>query len=161
MAVHPNSLANLEKGKRFSKTYKPKNTGRRKDYLKEFVDANRLSLNDLKAILESILLDHSFGDLEKIFARGQKTLPAGIAAYIKGLTTEIKKGRVDVLNSMLDRIYGKATQTNVVEVYDISDEAKNKMNSIFSDILEKGAEIKPENVLEQKDIDPDEENAEV
>ena len=111
MPVHPNSLKNLEKGKRFSKTYKPANTGRRKNYLKEFADENRISLNDLKIILENLVMDHSFGDLEKIFAKGQKTLPAATAAYIKGLTVELKKGKVDVLNSMLDRVYGKPTQS--------------------------------------------------
>jgi hypothetical protein len=157
MPVHPNSLENLKKGKQFSKTYKPKNTGRRKDYLKEFVDENRVSLADLKIIIENILLDHSFGDLEKIFARGQKTLPAATAAFIKGLTTELKKGKVDVLNSMLDRVYGKATQTNVVEVYDISDDAKKRMDSIFQDMMKPEKEISPSNVLDQKDMEPEDE----
>ena len=111
MDMHPNSLKNLEKGKRFSKSYKPANTGRRKDYLKEFMDNSRLSLSDLKIILEGIVLDHSFGDLKKILAKGEKTLPAATAAFIKGLIKELEKGRVDILNSMLDRIYGKPVQS--------------------------------------------------
>ena len=156
MPIHPNSLANLEKGKRFSKTYKPKNTGRRKDYLKEFIDENRLSLNDLKIILENILADNSFADLEKILARGQKTLPAFVAGYIKAMITDLKKGNTDTIDKMADRVYGKAMQTSVVEVYDISDDAKSKMRSIFDNMLGKGAEIKPENLLEQKDVEPDE-----
>lgn len=152
MEMHPNSLENLKKGKRFSKTYKPANTGRRKSYLKEFADENRISLADLKIILENILLDHSYADLEKILARGQKTLPAGIAGYIKGLIVDLKKGRIDTLEKMADRVYGKATQTNVVQVYDISEDAKKKMSSIFDDMLQVGSEIKPANLLEQKDL---------
>jgi len=158
MPVHPNSLVNLEKGKRFSKTYKPANTGRRKDYLKEFVDENRVSLNDLKIILENILTDYSFGDLEKILLRGQKTLPAIVAAYIKGMLTDLKKGKTDTVDRLVDRVHGKPTQTNVVEVYDISDDAKNKMKSIFDNMLDSGTEIKPENVLEQKDLDSNEDD---
>ena len=111
MPVHPNSLKNLENGKKFSKTYKPANTGRRKDYLKEFVDENRVSLNDLKIILESLILDHSAADIEKIFNSGKKTLPIGLAGFIKGLDIDLKKGRTDTLNSILDRVYGKATQS--------------------------------------------------
>ncbi|MDR2597309.1 MAG: hypothetical protein LBC76_08330, partial [Treponema sp.] len=64
MPVHPNSLENLKNGKQFSKTYRPANTGRRKSYLKEFVDNERISIADLKIILENILMDYSFGDLE-------------------------------------------------------------------------------------------------
>jgi len=110
MPVHPNSLANLEKGKRFSKTYKPAKTGRRKSYLKEFVDEERVSLADLKIILENLLLDHSFGDLELIFAKGQKTLPAAIAGYIKAMITDLKKGKRDSLDALVDRVYGKPVQ---------------------------------------------------
>jgi len=151
MPIHPNSLANLEKGKRFSKTYKPANTGRRKSYLKEFIDEDRISLADLKVILENLLLDYSFGDIEKIFARGQKTLPVAIAGYIKAMTNDLKKGKRDAIDALMDRVYGKPTQTNVVEVYDISDDAKKKMDSIFANML--SVEVKPANVLEQKDID--------
>jgi len=158
MPVHPNSLKNLEKGKRFSKTYKPAKTGRRKSYLKEFVDEERISLADLKIILENLLLDHSYGDLELIFAKGQKTLPAAIAGYIKAMITDLKKGKRDAVDALMDRVYGKPTQTNVVEVYDISDDAKKKMDSIFSDML--STKVEPTNVLEQKEVnlnDDDEE----
>jgi hypothetical protein len=151
MPVHPNSLKNLEKGKRFSKTYKPAKTGRRKSYLKEFVDEERISLADLKVILENLLLDNSFADIELIFAKGQKTLPVAIAGYIKAIISELKKGKRDSIDALMDRVYGKPTQTNVVEVYDISDDAKKKMDSIFSDMLK--TEVKPTNLLEQKEAD--------
>jgi hypothetical protein len=112
MDMHPNSLANLEKGKRFSKAYKPANTGRRKDYLKEFADEKqRVSLNDFTTMLENLVFDHSFGDMEKILAKGQKTLPAAIAGIIKGLIKDLSKGNVDVLFSIMDRVYGKPVQS--------------------------------------------------
>jgi len=110
MPVHPNSLENLKLGKKFSKTYKPANTGRRKSYLKEFVDTERISLADLKIILENLLMDYSFGDLEKILARGQKTLPAGIAGYIKAMITDLKKGRRDSIDALFNRVYGMPAQ---------------------------------------------------
>jgi len=153
MPVHPNSLENLKLGKKFSKTYKPKNTGRRKSYLKEFIDTERISLDDLKIILENLIMDHSFGDLEKILARGQKTLPAAIAGYIKAISADLKKGKLDALNSALDRVYGMPTRTNVVEVYDITDDAKKKMQSIFDNML--AIETKPADILEQQDMKPD------
>jgi hypothetical protein len=108
--MHPNSLENLKKGKRFSKTYKPARTGRRKDYLKEFIDENRISHTDLKTILENLITDYSFGDLDEIYVKGQKTLPVVAAALIKAMATELKKGRTDTVNSLIDRVYGKATQ---------------------------------------------------
>jgi len=151
--MHPNSLKNLEKGKRFSKTYRPENTGRRKSYLKEFVDDERISLADLKIILENLMLDYSFGDYEKIYAQGKDTLPAAIAGYIKALDMDMKKGKVDALNSLIDRVYGKPTQTNAIEVYDISDDAKKKMVSIFDDMIKTGNDIKPKKILEQKALD--------
>jgi len=155
MPVHPNSLENLKKGKQFSKTYKPANTGRRKSYLKEFVDEDRVSLADLKIILENLLLDHSFGDLEKILARGQKTLPAAIAGYIKAMTVDLKKGKRDAIDALFNRVYGMPTQVNKVEVYDISDDAKKKMRSIFDNML--AVDTKPTDFLEQKDLDPESE----
>lgn len=153
MPVHPNSMENLKKGKPFTKTYRPKNVGRRKDYLKEFIDKNRLSLNDLKIILENIIADHSFSDLETILAEGQKTLPAFVASYIKAMITDLKKGHVDTVEKIADRVYGKASQTNLVEIYDITDEAKNKMELIYKNIIKNGEEIpQSKNVLEQKDL---------
>jgi len=116
MLIHPNSLENLKKGKRFSKTYKPARTGRRKDYLKEFIDENRTSINDLKIIFENLFLDHSFADLEKIFDKGKETLPAGLALLIKGMQMDLKRGSVATLNSIIDRVYGKAIQqVNLVD----------------------------------------------
>jgi len=110
MPMHPNSIANLEKGKRFSKTYKPANTGRRKSYLKEFVDSERISLADLKIIFENILMDYSFADIETIYNRGNKTLPVAIAGYLKAIITDLKKGRRDSIDALFNRIYGMPVQ---------------------------------------------------
>jgi hypothetical protein len=130
--MHPNSLANLQKGKRFSKTYKPEKTGRRKDYLKEFIDENRVSIRDLKIIFENLFLDNSFADLEKIFNEGKETLPAGLALLIKGMQTDLKRGSTVTLNSIIDRVYGKTVQqVNITE----------KRNDIPDDPAERKAMI--------------------
>jgi uncharacterized protein YnzC (UPF0291/DUF896 family) len=116
MEVHPNSLENLKKGKRFSKTYKPNRTGRRKNYLKKFIDDNRLSINDLKIIFENLIMDCSFTDLEQIFNNGKDTLPAGMALLIRGMQTDLKRGSINTLNSIIDRVYGKTVQqVNITE----------------------------------------------
>ena len=136
MPVHPNSLENLKKGKQFSKTHKPANTGRRRNYLNEFrsEDGQKMSLNDMQTYLENILADHSFADIEKILVKGQKTLPVFIAAYLKATIADLKKGKTDTVDKMIDRIHGKPTQTNIVEVADIPDTAKDRLDKIFSEV---------------------------
>jgi len=96
---------------RFSSTYQPPNKGRRRDKLKEFIDKERLSANDLLTILEGLLMNYSFKDFEDIHnpASGHEELPILVAAYMKAIMTDHRKGTTDTIDRLMDRVYGRPT----------------------------------------------------
>jgi len=67
----------------------------------------------LHALFRNVLFGKSIEelrDLEKDFhKKGKGDMPAGLAAFISGVTRDIAEGELGVVNSMLDRMYGKAT----------------------------------------------------
>jgi hypothetical protein len=110
---HPNSRKALETGKRFSPSYQPLNKGKRRDKLKEFIDKERVSIGDLRAILENLICSYSFGDFDAIHnpESGREELPVIIAAYMKAIMTDHRKGTVDTIERLIDRVHGKPTNT--------------------------------------------------
>ena len=110
---NPNSLEALKTGKRFSSTYQPNNLGKRKNKLWELVDKERVSLADLKTILESLIYNYSFSDLEAIHNpdEGKEELPIIIALFMKAFMTDHRKGAIDTLERLMDRVYGKPINT--------------------------------------------------
>jgi hypothetical protein len=62
------------------------------------------------------------------------------------------KGRLDTLNSLFDRVYGKPVQVEVVEVCDVPEETKKRMLSIFEEGAK--ARVSPKNVTPRKKMKP-------
>ena len=110
---HPNSRKALTAGKKFSSSYQPLNKGKRRDKLKEFIDKERVSIGDLRAIFENLVCSYSFGDYDAIHnpESGREELPVIVAAYMKAIMTDHRKGTVDTIERLIDRVHGKPTNT--------------------------------------------------
>ena len=101
----------MKKGKRFSSTYQPANRGRRPDIIKK-LKGYGCSESDIKRLLEEIVFKDKKGAEDLL---RDVDLPIIALTYLKGLIKDMNNGKVDVLEKVLDRIYGKAAQRQEVE----------------------------------------------
>jgi hypothetical protein len=158
MLVREKSLENLKKGRKFSSDYQPEIRGKRRNRLREFIEEERFSLDDLRAILEGLLTSYSFEEIENMYNKGKEDLPALITMFLKAFIVDVKKGSLSSVEIILDRVYGKAIQSTSIEVHDVPEEAKKRMASIFESSRKKSAKIKPKNIAQRKEpsLDDDE-----
>ena len=105
------NMENLAKGKKFSKTNQPANRGRKPDILKQLKGCG-LSENDVKHLLESLILKNQEGANQLL---NDESIPILAVSYLRALVTDILAGRVDTVEKILDRIYGKASQRQELE----------------------------------------------
>jgi len=96
------------KATQFSKTRRPKNPGRRKSELKDFMSQEKVSLDDFKRMVNEVLLCRSAEELHKI--KLDKTNPAIVCLFASVMEVAIKNGRMHDANLIIDRLYGKATE---------------------------------------------------
>lgn len=96
---------------RFSSTNQPARHGRLPSKLKKFVKDNRVSKSDVDAIFSNIIFGSTLEELQEMVKPGKKEkLPVIVALLISAFIADIKNGTLHEVNSVLDRIYGKATQ---------------------------------------------------
>ena len=110
MAGNPNLAAEGAKY-RFSSTNQPKKRGRLPSKLKKFVKDNSVSKADVDAIFTNLIFGSTLEELQEMTKKGnQEKLPVIVALLISAFIADIKKGTLSEVNTVLDRIYGKATQ---------------------------------------------------
>lgn len=110
MGNNPNIVAQGA-ATRFSATNQPARRGRIPSKLKKFVKDNRVSKSDVDAIFSNIIFGSTFEELQEMVKPGNKEkLPVIVALLISAFIADIKKGTLSEVNTVLDRIYGKATQ---------------------------------------------------
>ena len=96
---------------RFSSTNQPHNRGRIPSKLKKFVKDNRVSKADVDAIFSNIIFGSTLEELQDMVRPGNKEkLPVIVALLISAFIADIKNGTLHEVNTVLDRIYGKASQ---------------------------------------------------
>ena len=96
---------------RFTSTNQPAKRGRLPSKLKKFVKDNRVSKSDVDAIFSNIIFGSTLEELQEMVKPGNKEkLPVIVALLISAFIADIKNGTLHEVNSVLDRIYGKATQ---------------------------------------------------
>jgi hypothetical protein len=157
MPLHKKSLENLKKGKKFSSDYQPEIRGKRRNRLREFIEEERFSLDDLRAILEGLLTSYSFAEIENMYNAGREDLPALITMFLKAFIVDVKKGSLSSVEIILDRVHGKATQPTSIEVHDVPEEAKKRMAAIFESSRKESVKIKPKNIVQKKEPSLDDE----
>jgi hypothetical protein len=84
--------------------------------LADFMTQNGLSLGDLRKILQGIMFDRSVAGLEAL--KKDKTVPAAISFIASALLSDMARGHLDTLNSLLDICYGKPVQVVEVRIHD-------------------------------------------
>lgn len=103
----------IGKGNRFSSTNQPKNRGRKPSlytHIRKLLAMNvdiELSKEDYYKII-AFLMERPFEDLKKI-ARNEK-IPVWIITLVKAMANDINAGRMTTLDSLFDRLFGKAQQ---------------------------------------------------
>lgn len=96
---------------RFSSTNQPSKRGRLPSKLKKFVKDNSVSKADVDAIFSNIIFGSTLEELQEMVKPGKKEkLPVIVALLISAFIADIKNGTLHEVNTVLDRIYGKATQ---------------------------------------------------
>lgn len=110
MGNNPNIVAQGA-ATRFSATNQPARRGRIPSKLKKFVKDNRVSKSDVDAIFSNIIFGSTLEELQDMVKPGNKEkLPVIVALLISAFIADIKIGTLHEVNTVLDRIYGKATQ---------------------------------------------------
>ena len=110
MGNNPNIVAQGA-ATRFSATNQPARRGRIPSKLKKFVKDNRVSKSDVDAIFSNIIFGSTLEELQEMVKPGNKEkLPVIVALLISAFIADIKNGTLHEVNTVLDRIYGKATQ---------------------------------------------------
>lgn len=96
---------------RFTSTNQPARRGRLPSKLKKFVKDNSVSKTDVDAIFSNIIFGSTLEELQEMVKPGNKEkLPVIVALLISAFIQDIKNGTLHEVNTVLDRIYGKATQ---------------------------------------------------
>ena len=110
MGNNPNIVAQGA-ATRFSATNQPAKRGRLPSKLKKFVKDNSVSKSDVDAIFSNIIFGSTLEELQEMVEPGNKEkLPVIVALLISAFIADIKNGTLHEVNTVLDRIYGKATQ---------------------------------------------------
>lgn len=95
---------------RFTSTNQPAKRGRLPSKLKKFVKDNSVSKTDVDAIFSNIIFGSTLEELQEMVKPGNKEkLPVIVALLISAFIQDIKNGTLHEVNTVLDRIYGKAT----------------------------------------------------
>lgn len=104
-------------GKAFSSHYQPKKNGRKPVLYTKILqnlsnkEDSELSKEDYFKVIR-YLMERTPGELKKILNDAQNnpnsTLPIWIANLISAIFSDIRKGRMNILNILFDRLFGKS-----------------------------------------------------
>ena len=95
----------------FSKNRQPKNNGRRKSNLKHFIKQYSVSKTDVDSIFQNLIFNSSLEQLEELVKPENKSKqPVIVVLLVGAFLKDIEQGTLHEVNTVLDRIYGKATQ---------------------------------------------------
>ncbi len=110
MAVSKKSLQNLEKGKKFSSGNQPENRGRRPSVIDKYIRENRVSLDDIRTLVSS-LMSYNAEEIQAILKDKKDKPPVAALLILKAIMTDIDYGRLDNFVILSDRVFGKPTQS--------------------------------------------------
>lgn len=100
-------------GVRFSATRQPKKTGRKPTLYKQLFKTTlkrvevELSKEDYYNVI-SYLMERTPGELKRIAK--DENIPVWVSNIISAIFMDVKSGRINTLNTVFDRLFGKPTQ---------------------------------------------------
>lgn len=96
---------------RFTSTNQPARRGRLPSKLKKFVKDNHISKSDVDAVFANLIFGKTLEELREMVApESKEKLPVIVALLISAFISDMKRGTLHEVNSVLDRLYGKAMQ---------------------------------------------------
>lgn len=106
---------NLKKGVKFSKDNQPKTNGRKPSRMQQFIKAfgidnqgRKISKDDFYRLVTH-LLQCNKKELEQMYQN--EDLPVSITTLIIAIMQDMDDGETKTIDNILDRMYGKPTQT--------------------------------------------------
>ena len=96
-------------GVKFASDNQPENNGRKPSLLKAYIQDNGVSIQDVRLVFKNIIFEKTKEQLDDLL--GDESQPMLIRAIVGAYLKDFESGRIDIINSILDRIYGKADQS--------------------------------------------------
>ena len=88
-----------------------KKNGRKKSNLKGFIKQYSVSKSDVDSIFQNLIFNSSVDELKELVKPANKgKQPVIVVLLVSAFLEDIKNGTLHEVNTVLDRIYGKATQ---------------------------------------------------
>lgn len=112
---------NLEKRKKFSKDYQPANKGRKKSIIKQLIETHKcleerpLSREDAELLIAR-LITMSKAELSEL--ANNETTPVFLVSIASAISTGIRKGDMNAIERLLDRIIGKPIERKEISGVD-------------------------------------------
>lgn len=116
-------------GRQFSSTYQPQNAGRKKNVIKHLIGEYDLSSADVNA-LHAKLLSLNVEELKQLIANPQSSVIE--IAFASGIIKDMKKGRVEVVETMLNRSIGRP-DLKIKGMFGYSREAEETIRKVFDE----------------------------
>jgi len=114
-----------------------------------YVRENRVSLDDIKALISSMLA-YDADEIKKLLRDKKDKPPIGAALIFKAIMADEKKGGIENLLKLIDRTYGKPVQKDIIEISDIPDNAKDRLNMILKNAHGNAGESAPAKAAARK-----------
>jgi len=120
-------------GRRFSSSYQPNNTGRKRNVLKKYEQEFEMSKTDIENLITH-LLSLSMTELMNIVK--DKSSSVIELSFASAVMRSIKKGEIDTLETMLNRKIGKP-DFNFKGSIGADEDAINEIKRVFDDGIKK------------------------
>lgn len=103
-------------GNKFSSTNQPKNPGRKKSQLKDFVKTYNISSSDVIKVFQHLIFGSTVEELKELVKpANQGRQPVIVILLVKAFLEDMKNGTLREANTVLDRILGKPVQQLSIE----------------------------------------------
>lgn len=103
-------------GNKFSSTNQPKNPGRKKSQLKDFIKTYNVSSSDVIKVFQHLIFGSTVEELKELVKpANQGKQPVIVILLVKAFLEDMKNGTLKEANTVLDRILGKPTQMLQIE----------------------------------------------
>lgn len=103
-------------GNKFSSTNQPKNPGRKKSQLKDFVKTCNVSSSDVIKVFQHLIFGSTVEELKELVKpANQGKQPVIVILLVKAFLEDMKNGTLREANTVLDRVLGKPIQQLTIE----------------------------------------------
>lgn len=103
-------------GNKFSSTNQPKNPGRKKSQLKDFVKTCNVSSSDVIKVFQHLIFGSTVEELKELVKpSNQGKQPVIVILLVKAFLEDMKNGTLREANTVLDRVLGKPVQQLTIE----------------------------------------------